>query len=184
MKAEDTVGELMQDGLQNRYEMGLGDGFATAHILPLRDRVDGIDVINSLPRAAVALVHGVDPQEARPAARLGLAPLADRHCRGTGLGVMDTLFAIDPGAPQVVDMRGRDRGQSFVIGLTMDLEFALQDAAYGRSREAFVGAIGGGQQKDIVVCVALRESIAPRGSRLDHAALAPAGDQAGDFGPR
>ena len=64
----------------------------------------------------------------------------------------------------------------------MDLEFALQDAAYGRSREAFVGAIGGGQQKDIVVCVALRESIAPRGSRLDHAALAPAGDQAGDLG--
>ena len=79
--------------------MGLGDGFAAAHDLPLRDRVDGIDVVNPLAGAAVALVHRVDPQVARLAARLGLAALADAHRRGAGLGVMDTVFSIGPGAP-------------------------------------------------------------------------------------
>ena len=98
-----------------------------------------------------------------------------------GLGVMDMVFAIGPGAPQVVDMRGRDRGQSFVLGLAMDLEFALEDAAHGRSREAFVSGIGLGQQLDIGGRITVWEAVAPRGSRLDYAALAPAGDQTGDL---
>ena len=93
--------------------------------------------------------------------------------------MMDMVFAIGPGAPQVVDMRGRDRGQSFVFGLAMDLEFALQDAAHGRSREAFVSGIGLGQQLDIGGRITVWEAVAPRGSRLDDAALAPAGDQTG-----
>ena len=119
--------------------------------------------------------------EARLAARIGLAALADAHRRGARLGVMDMVFAIGPGAPQVVDMRGRDRGQSFVLGLAMDLEFALEDAAHGRSREAFVSGIGLGQQLDIGGRITVWEAVAPRGSRLDYAALAPAGDQTGDL---
>ena len=79
--------------------MGLGDSFAAARDLPLRDRVDGIDVVNALARGVVALVHGVDPQVAGLAVRLGLAALADAHRRGAGLGVMDTVFSIGPGAP-------------------------------------------------------------------------------------
>ena len=43
-----------------------------------------------------------------------------------------------------------------------------------------MGGIGLGQHKDIVVCVAARETMAPRDPRLDDAVLAPAGDQAGD----
>ena len=92
--------------------MGLGDGFATAHDLPLRHGVDSIDVIKTLAVGAVALVHAVDPHEARLPARIGLAALANVHPRGAGLGVMDALFAIGPGAPQVVDVGGRDRGQA------------------------------------------------------------------------
>ncbi len=52
--------------------MGFGDGFATAHHLPLRDRAGGIDVVNPLAGVGVALGHGVDPQVAGPPARLGL----------------------------------------------------------------------------------------------------------------
>ena len=162
--------------------MGLGDGFATAHDLPLRHCVDSIDVIKTLALRAVALVHGVDPHEAGLAARIGLAALADVHRRGTSLGVMDAVFSIRPAAPQVVDVGGRDRGQSFVLGQAVDLVFALQYAAHGRGGEAFVGAIGLGQPDDIFGRVTAQETMAPRGSRLDHAAFAPAGDQAGDLG--
>ena len=65
-------------------------------------------------------------------------------------------------------------GFGIVIGLAVDLEFALQDAAYGRSREALVGAIGLGQQLDIGGRITVWEAVAPRGSRLDDAVLAPA----------
>ena len=105
---------------------------ATAHHLPLRDRV--------------ALVHRVDPQPAGPAARIGLAPLANAHRRGARLGVMHVVFAISPGAPQVVDVGSRDRGQSLIVGLAVDLEFALQNTTHGRAREAFVRRVDGGQR--------------------------------------
>ena len=91
--------------------MGLGDGFATAHDLPLRDRVDGIDVIKTLALRGIALVHGVDPHEARLPRRLGLAALADIHWGGAGLGVMDALFSIRPAAPQVVPSKKTIRKQ-------------------------------------------------------------------------
>ena len=103
--------------------MGLGDGFATAHHLPLRDRVDGVDVIQPLAGFGVALVHGVDPQVTGPTARIGLAPLADAHRRGASFGVVHVVFAIGAGAPQVVDVGGRDGGQSLIVGLVVDLEF-------------------------------------------------------------
>ena len=69
----------------------------------------------------------------------------------------------------------------FVFGLAVDLKFALEDAAHDRSREAFVGAIGLGQQLDIGGGITVWEAVAPRGSRLDDALLAPAGDQTGDL---
>ena len=134
--------------------------YTTAHDLPLRHRVDGIDVIKTLAFRGVALVHGVDPQVAGLAAWIGRAALADVHRRGAGLGVMEALFSIRPAAPQVVDVRGRDGGQSFVWGQAMDLEFALQYAAHGRGGEAFVGAIDFGQQLDIAGPVTDREAVA------------------------
>ena len=51
--------------------MGFGDRLATAHHLPLRDRIDGVDVVEAAPRLGVALMHRVDPQEAGLAARVG-----------------------------------------------------------------------------------------------------------------
>ena len=53
--------------------MGFRDGFLTAHHLPLREGIDGVDVVETLARLGVALMHRVDPQVA------GLAA-PDRAC--------------------------------------------------------------------------------------------------------
>ena len=118
VEAADAEGELMQRASKTGNKWA-SDGFATAHDLPLRHGVDSIDVIKTLAVGAVALVHAVDPHEARLPARINV------HPRGAGLGVMDALFAIGPGAPQVVDVGGRDRGQAFVFGQAVDFVFAL-----------------------------------------------------------
>ena len=112
VKAADAEGELVQDGLQNGDQMGFRDGLATAHHLPLRHRIDGIDVVQPGAHGGVALMHRVDPQVAGPPARVGPPPLADGHRAGARPGVMDVVFAIDRGASQVVDVRGREGGQS------------------------------------------------------------------------
>ena len=90
--------------------MGFRDGLATAHDLPLRERIDGVDVVEPRARRGVALMHRVDPQVAGLAARVGLAPLADAHPTAAGLGVMDVVLTIGRGPPQVVDVGCRDRG--------------------------------------------------------------------------
>ncbi len=41
--------------------MGLRDGFPTPHHLPLREGIDGVDVVEAALRLGVALVHRVDP---------------------------------------------------------------------------------------------------------------------------
>ena len=78
-------------------------------------------------------------------------------------------------------MGGRDGGQSLVVGLAVDLVFALQNTTHGRTREAFVRRVDRGQPSDIVGRVAAWEAAASRSARLDDAALAPTGDQAGDL---
>ena len=70
-----------------------------------------------------------------------------------------------------------------VVGLGVDLEFALENAADGGGREAFVRRVDGGQSSDIVGRVATGEASASRSARLDDAALAPTGDQASDLRP-
>ena len=90
--------------------MGFRDGLATAHDLPLRERIDGVDVVEPRARRGVALMRRVDPQVAGLAARVGLAPLADAHPTAAGLGVMDVVLTIGRGPPHVVDVGCRDRG--------------------------------------------------------------------------
>src|ERR1019366_984044 len=59
----------------------------------------------------IALVHGVDPQIAGLALRIGPPPLANRHRRGLGLDVVQAAFAIARLLPQVVQVGHRDGGQ-------------------------------------------------------------------------
>ena len=162
--------------------MGLGDGLATAHDLPLRDRIDGVDVIETLAGLGVALMHRVDAQIAGPAAWVGPSALADRHRTGTGLGDVQMVPAVARGAPQIVDVGGRDRGQPLILPLAVDPVLALEDMAHRRPGKPFVSGIDGGQQGDIVGAVAARKAMATTGRRGLHGpALAVASDQARDL---
>src|ERR1019366_9027937 len=94
----------------------------------------------------IALVHGVDPQIAGLALRIGPPPLANRHRRGLGLDVVQAAFAIARLLPQVVQVGHRDGGQPLVFRLAVLLIRALQNAPGGRSAQAFMRRIDGGQQ--------------------------------------
>src|SRR5664279_3822235 len=80
--------EARRPQLLKEFALGLG------HDLPLRDLVDGVDVIHAFGPRLIALVHSVDPQIAGLALRIGPPPLANRHCRGLGLDVVQTALAI------------------------------------------------------------------------------------------
>lgn len=69
----------MQHRLQHRNQMPFTDGLRAPHHLPLRHRVDGVEVI--YPRLAVVLplMHGVHPQIPRLSFRLRLATFPDRY---------------------------------------------------------------------------------------------------------
>lgn len=126
----------------------------------------------------VALMDGVDAQEAGLAARVGPPPFGDRDRAGAGFVEVQVMAAVGGAAPQVVDGRGRDCRQALVLAFAMDVEFAPEDAAQGRAGESFVGGVRGRQQGDILLAVAARK-VAPAGLAQRHgAARTVAADQA------
>ena len=72
---------------------GLTDTRCSQHHLPLRDLVDGVEVVDSVACGAVALVHGIDAQKAGLSVGRGLAPFADLNRRGVGLFVVAQAVA-------------------------------------------------------------------------------------------
>jgi len=68
--------KLPQHGGQHRLQPGFADARGGGHDLPLRDLVDGIDVVDAFGRVRIALVHGVDAQITRLALGIGTAPMA------------------------------------------------------------------------------------------------------------
>src|ERR1035437_1529678 len=101
MKAYDFEGKLMQYGLQHRYQEVLADLAGAAHDLPLRHRIDGIDVVHALGPIPVPLMDRVYAQEPRPTLRVRLAPLSNRNrARPCGLE-HGSVFAIPGALPQV-----------------------------------------------------------------------------------
>ena len=91
------------------------------------------------------------------------------------------MTAVGRGLPQIVDMRGRDRGQPRVLAAAVDVVLAPQDAAHRRSRQPLVGGIGGRQQGDVLGRVAAREAMPARHGRLDLPPLPVASDQTRDL---
>ena len=123
-------------------------------------------------------MHRVDPQIARPAARIGPPALADRHRPGARLAVVHVMATVGRGAPQVVDVGGRDRRQALVLVVAVDEVLALEDMAQRRPRQPLVGGIDRRQQGDILVRVAPREAMPPtRRGGLHGPALVVASDQ-------
>ncbi len=131
--------------------------------LPLRDLIDGVEVIKPLCSASrpIPLMHRVQAQKTGLAVRLRLAPLADLHCRGAGFRVVEKPLAVALVMAQVIKMSDRDGRQPRILGLAIDLEFALQNAPCGWSAQRLMRLIDGGQQLDVGSRVALGKTPPP-----------------------
>jgi len=140
-------------------------------------------VVHAFGPRLIALVYGVDPQIAGLALRIGPPPLANRHRRGLGLDVVQTAFAIARLLPQVVQVGHRDRGQPLVFRLAVLLIRALQNVPRGRSAQAFMRLIDGGQQLHVGAGIALRKAMPPVRDGLDLSVGPIAGDQPRHLGP-
>src|SRR5271157_5356118 len=140
-------------------------------------------MVDAFGARLIALVHGVDPQIARLALRIGPPPFADAHPRGLGLVIPQTAFAIALLAAQIVQVGHRDARQPLILRLAVLLVFALQNAPCGRSAERVVGLVDGGQQFDVGPRVALRKAVPPIAHRFHRALGLIAGNQARHLRP-
>ena len=77
MQTANAERKLVQDRLQHRNEMLFADGTAAPYHFPLRDLVNGVDVIDTMDTVPLALMHGVYAQVARLAIVDRPAALAD-----------------------------------------------------------------------------------------------------------
>lgn len=98
----------MQHGFQHRNQMPLGNGLGAAHHLPLRDGVDGVDVVHAGVSIGVALMHRIDPEITRLAARIRFAPLGDGDLARLGVVDRHALVAIAQRVSQVVQVGNRN----------------------------------------------------------------------------
>ena len=96
--------------------MAFRDGLHAAHHLPLRDRVDGIDVKEPRLAVLIPLMHGVQAQIAGLAAWIGLAPLGYGNLARLGVVDRDPVAAVEQAVPQVVEVGNGNTGQSDVLG--------------------------------------------------------------------
>jgi hypothetical protein len=90
----------------------LADALDAADELKLGDLVDQVDVVEPFDPIEIALVDGIDPQEARAAFRTGTAPLADADLYRPSLVYPPPAAPVGLGAPQVVQMAVGDPGQA------------------------------------------------------------------------
>src|SRR5665213_1569427 len=104
-------------------------------------------------------MHRIETQKTRFPARIGLAPIADRHRRGAGFGVVEPPLAIALTVAQVVEMAVGYLRQALELGLAVDLELALENGLRGRPGEGLVGLVDRGQQLDVGPCVARRKAV-------------------------
>src|SRR6476620_4638719 len=133
MEAWDAKGELGQHRPQHRFQKGFTDAGNRRYDLPLRDLIDGIDVVHALAALLVALMDGIDAQEPRLSLRIGSAPFADGDLRWPRLGVVQPLLAVLGPLAQVVQMGHGNGSQTLVLALAVDLIFPLQNVPSRRS---------------------------------------------------
>ena len=85
--------------------MPLADRLHAANGLPLRDSVDGIDVINACFAVVLPLMHGIDAQIPWLAFGIGLASLANGNLPALRGLYAHPLPAVHSAPAQVVDVR-------------------------------------------------------------------------------
>src|ERR1019366_1878313 len=68
METAEAGGKLPDHGAEHGFQPSFADALGGGHDLPLRDLIDGVDVVDAFAGGRIALVHGVPA----PAAGLGL----------------------------------------------------------------------------------------------------------------
>ena len=126
MEADDREREQAEQTVEHRHQKAFGDRRDRADELVLRDLVDHVDQVHAFGAVAVALVHGVDAQEAGQAVRLRRPADAHRHRRRLRPLDHRALRPVGPGTPQVVDVAGRDPGEALVARVAEDMVLAVQ----------------------------------------------------------
>jgi len=162
VEAKDDEGEGLEQGGQDRQENVLADALDAADELERGDLVDQVDVVEPLDPIEIALVDGIDPQEARTSLGAGTAPLADADLDRPGLVHPPPAAPVGLGAPQVVQMAVGDPGQALVADLAEDLPGALTELARGRPREVAMQGIDLGQQAHVLGRVAACKGLGGR----------------------
>ena len=157
VEAEDGEREGQQQALEQRQQEALRNADHGADELELGDLVDKVDQVDAFDAVAVALVHRVDADMARPALRLGRLAQADGHGRRLRLRPRRALGAVGRRRAQVVDVSVGDRREARVVLLPEHLELAPQDLARGQPRHLPVGLVDVRQQPDVRRRVLARE---------------------------
>ncbi len=184
MAAEDHEGEGLQQLLQGGQQVVLGDLLHADGHLPLGDLIDCIDVIDPLDTVQVALVHGIDAQEAGTATGPGLAPLADPHPGPPGLLETSSPVPVVAGLAQGIQVPVGDRGQALVADIPVQFPGPLAQLAGGGPAEVPVQGIQGGQGRHIRLGIASAKGIRRSPATVADAPGIPVlADQPGDLGP-
>ena len=113
MEAEDDEREQAEQAFEHRRQEAFGDRRDGADELVLRDLVYDVDQVHALGAVAVALMDGVDAQEAGHAVRPRRPADAHRHRRRLRPRDHRAPRAVGPRTPQVVDVARRDPGEAF-----------------------------------------------------------------------
>src|SRR6266404_3187615 len=132
-----------------------------ATISPLRDLIHRVDVVDAFAGGGIALVHGVQSQEAGLTLRIGTAPFADGGRGGSRPSVGETAFPIARLLPQVIEVGHRNPRQPLILGLAVLAVFPLENTARGGTAQVLVGLIDGGQQFEVGASIALRKAMTP-----------------------
>ncbi len=77
MKAQDAEREALDQGFEHRQQERLADALDRADALELGDFIDPIDVVQALDAVQIALVDGIDADEAGAALGARLAALTN-----------------------------------------------------------------------------------------------------------
>jgi len=77
MEAFEEERESIEEIGQYRHQEALADARDREHALELSYLIDGVDVVDALEAVEIALMDGIQAQEAGLALGVGLAPLGD-----------------------------------------------------------------------------------------------------------
>ena len=149
VEADDDEREQVEQGFEQGYEKTLGDRRHSADVLVLCDLVDDIDQVHALGAVAIALMDGVDAQEARPAIGPWGSPNAHRGRGRLRPNDHRALRPVGSGAAQIVNVARRDPRQALEARVAEEMALAVQYRPCRQTGHLAKIRIHPGQQPDV-----------------------------------